>query len=144
MTKLKCATLLGAAFILTGFGDNPTAAIQPPPGQGTLCALAIYSLVETVGQKCRAGQDPEFQAGIARIVDKYDAFMLANSTWTAQDLVEFKRKQAATDEPAEAVCKSENHVMFYDAMKKQDIKVQEAGVDQFVSRPGEPTWGDCL
>jgi hypothetical protein len=133
------ALLVGPASIAGG--QTPDKA-EPPPGEGVMCALAIYGVVDQVGRRCFPGQDAPMQAEIGRAVAKLDGYVLANG-WTAKDLAHFKREQTWIDEPNGKLCKGDP-ADLYRAMTASDLAELRAGVDAQVSRPGKPTWGDCL
>jgi hypothetical protein len=133
------ALLVGPASIAGG--QTPDTAATPP-GQGVMCAVAIYGLADQVGRRCFPGQDAAMQAEIGRTVAKLDGYVLTNG-WTAEDLAHFKREQAWVDEPRDKLCKGDP-VGLYRGMAATNPAELRASVDALVSRPGKPTWGDCL
>jgi hypothetical protein len=140
ISALSLAALLVGPASVAG-GQTPDKA-EPPPGEGVMCALAIYGVVEQVGRRCFPGQDASMQAEIGRSVTKLDRYVLANG-WTAKDLARFKRDQTWVDEPTDKLCKGDP-ADLYRAMTATDPAELRAGVDAQVSRPGKPSWGDCL
>jgi hypothetical protein len=133
------ALLVGPASVA---GGQTPDKVEPPPGEGVMCALAIYGVVDQVGRRCFPGQDAPMQAEIGRAVAKLDGYVLANG-WTAKDLARFKRDQTWVDEPNDKLCKGDP-ADLYRGMAAADLAELRAGVDAQVSRPGKPTWGDCL
>jgi hypothetical protein len=137
---LVLATLLaGPASVAEGQASDERAK---PPGEGVMCALAIYSAMDQVGRVCFPGQDPAMQAEVGRAVAKLDRYVLANG-WTAEDLAHFKREQASVDTPKDKLCKGD-FLDLYKAAKTSDPAALGAAVDKATSRPGQPTWGTCL
>ena len=115
---------------------------EPPPGEGVICALGIYSAVAEVGKQCFPSQDLEFQEGVNRAVAKLDAYVLKNSETTKDDLARLKYEQSRVGKPKDIVCSSDM-LKLYQGMARNGAGV-EAAVDKLVSRPGKPTWGSCL
>ena len=57
----------------------PTAAREPPPGEGLVCVWALVVSAAEVGRRCFPGENPEFQAELERSEAKLDAFVRANA-----------------------------------------------------------------
>ena len=136
-----------SALVLMALSGGPVTVAggqtrEAPPGEGVMCALAIYGVADQVGRRCFPGQDAAMQAEIGRAVTKLGGYVLANG-WTADDLARFKREQTWVDEPKEKLCKGDP-LGLYRSIAGADPATVHAGVDQLISRPGKPAWGDCL
>jgi hypothetical protein len=133
----------GAQDALAREAPPPPAARVPPPGEGVICALAIYTLVNEVGGQCFPGGNPEFQAEVGRSVSKLDAFVLRNSDMTRAALAKFKADQGQVGAPKERLCKGDA-ITLYRALESGGAQRLRSSVDDAVARPGKPTWGTCF
>lgn len=140
-THLVMLAALLAAGPMAAQAQSP--AREPPPGEGVICALAIYSAIAEVGARCRAGQDAALQSSIRGIVASLDDYVLRNGDISPEQLRKFKASQAGATTPTERLCKGDV-VLMYDAMKGQDARKVRSEVDKLLARPGQPTWGTCL
>lgn len=119
------------------------APYRPAPGEGVICALAIFSAMSEVGSRRFPGEDAEFQSELARSVTRLDEYVLRNSERTIEDLSAFKKEQAHIGAPQAAVC-HEEAIDMYRHMASRGPERLKSGTDELVARPGEPKWGDCL
>ena len=141
------AALAAGMVLLAGDAARVAAAphhaeYKPAPGEGVICSLATYALVEEVGARCMAGQDPELQSEIHRAVARLDAYVLHNSKWTPLDLVRFKIEQAHVGGDEAFLCHGDP-LRMYQAFRAADPARIRAEMDRLLSRPGEPSWGVC-
>jgi hypothetical protein len=118
-------------------------ARERPAGEGVICALGISSAMKEVGDRCFAGQDPDFQAELARAVARLDEYVLTNSEWTPSDLEAFKKDQSEVGAPEARLCR-EDLTRMYKEMAAQGPGPVKESTDELVARPGKPSWGDCL
>lgn len=122
----------------------PTAAREPPPGEGLVCAWALVVSAAEVGRRCFPGENPEFQAELERSEAKLDAFVRANArSSTPEDIARFKATQGHVGAPKERVCFADAIIIYRGFEKGGAAKLREM-IDKGVARPGEPTWGTCL
>jgi hypothetical protein len=138
------AAVLGLAF--GGAQAAPptrTPERTPPPGEGVVCAWAIYAVVAEIGARCFPGDAPEFQAELNRSVGRIDAYVLKNSKMTPEDVARFKRDQGHVGYPKELICQGDG-LQLYQALKSGGAARLRSATDAAVARPGEPTWGTCL
>lgn len=136
-----CLSLL-AVIALTGADTRANDAHEPTPGEGVFCALAISSTMAEIGKQCFPGQDQEFQTDMSRAVVKLDKFVLENSEMTQDTLTQFKIRQGGVQQPKATLCSAEM-LQFYRSTAKRGA-IFDGYVEKLVSRPGKPTWGDCL
>jgi hypothetical protein len=78
-----------------------------------------------------------------RDVAEMDAFILANSTITPEQLVKLKAKQAHVGAPKEQLCRGDLS-QIYRSFERSGVEKLRANADKMVSRPGPPTLGDCV
>lgn len=142
-TALFTASCLIAATLFQSLASAQTREYEP--GEGVICALAIYSVVTEVGRRCHPAEDVEVQEELARTILRLDAFVLANTNGqvTQQQIDEFKRQQGHFGASEEFLCHGDADQM-YRAVVAQGADELRQAVDGLVSRPGEPTWGTCL
>ncbi len=114
-----------------------------PPGEGVLCAAAIFGLMAEVGRRCFPDKDRAFQTELARSVEKLDEFMLRDPDWTAAKLATFKASPTRPSVDTTRLCQGDAIQMF-DAIAAQGASALRVSIDKSVSRPGKPSWGDCL
>jgi hypothetical protein len=119
------------------------AAREPPPGEGAICALALFAAAAEVGRRCFPDERPALQAELDRASARLDAFVLANSRTSRAELDELKRKQALVGAPQAELCASDA-MMIYRAFAAQGADALKADSEKLVTRPGPATWGDCL
>jgi hypothetical protein len=118
----------------------------PPPGEGVLCAWAIYTAIAEIGRKCHAGEHPEFQAELDDIIARTDAYVLANSTppVTQAFVDKFKREQGQKDVPGADLCANGDGEDLYQVLLKAGAAEIRKSTDELLARPGNPQWGTCL
>jgi hypothetical protein len=121
---------------------RPQEARIPAPGEGVLCLWALTSAAAEIGRQCRVGQNPAFQAELERSVDRFDHYVLANGL-TAEEVAQFKRQQGLSGAPGGQACTGDL-ISFYDHMAAGGPEALRSAVDGLISRPGRPSWGDCL
>jgi hypothetical protein len=92
--------VVAAAIVAATFVNDPHALAQsgarlPEPGEGVVCAWAIYTVASEVGKRCYPGEHAEVQAELHRAVSRIDAYVVANTKppVTQQQLDKFKREQ---------------------------------------------------
>jgi hypothetical protein len=107
-----------------------------------LCLWGLTSAAAEIGRQCRVGQNPAFQAELERSVSRFDDYVLANGM-TAEQVAQFKRQQGLSGAPEARLCTGEL-ISFYDHMAAGGPEGLRAAVDELVSRPGRPSWGDCF
>ena len=123
---------------------SPPPAREPPPGEGVICAWAIYTTVAEVGGTCFPRENPALQAELRRSVSRIDAYVLRNSKGaTPEQLTAFKRQQGHVGAPAARLCVADA-IQLYRSLEKAGAAKLSAGVDAMLARDGEPTWGTCL
>jgi hypothetical protein len=127
--------------------EPPPPAPAPhemPPGDGVLCAYAIYGSFAEVGERCDVHPDPAFQAELRRSATRLAAYIRANAHWSEEKVDRFTKEQAQVGRPAAQLCTAET-MGFYRQMAERNTARQLAeGVDKTVARAGPPTWGLCL
>lgn len=139
MLRLRMAAVVALwAAAMSARAQEPVR--EPPPGEGVICALAIYSAVAEAGSRCRTSQDAKFQSELREMIASLDDYILRNGDLTAEQLRQFKASQAGVGIPTERLCKSDA-VKMYDAMRARDVRSQ---LEKLLARPGKPTWGACL
>jgi hypothetical protein len=146
MLSLGLALALSSSLSAYTEPDPPT--IMPerrvrPAGEGVICLWALTSAAAEIGRLCRPGRNPAFQAELERSVSRFDDYVLSNSHVTAEDVASFKREQGFAGASESQVCTGE-HPAFYDLLAARGAEALRSEVDQLLSRPGTPTWGDCL
>ncbi|MBL8543328.1 MAG: hypothetical protein JNJ63_05920 [Hyphomonadaceae bacterium] len=122
--------------------DSPRAS---KPGEGVICAWALYTVASEVGRRCHPGEDVELQEELERAVSQIDAYVVANTNphVTQQQLHEFKRQQGHVGDSEEFLCHGDAHDLYRSSVE-QGASAIRAHVENMISRPGEPTWGTCL
>jgi len=97
MTVRQAASaLLACALSVAGAAREPAAEAPPDPaaerpaGEGVLCMMAIANAMAEVGRRCRPGEDPEFQAELARSIARFDDYVQRNAPATPADLAAFR------------------------------------------------------
>ena len=143
---LLCALIAAGVGASAAHAWSVQAPREPLPGQGVICSMAILNAMAEVGRRCFPGQNPEFQAELARATALIDDYVLRNSDWTPADLERFKREQAhvGDTEAFPSLCHDRDVVGMYRQMAASDLAQTRADTDRMLARPGRPTWGDCL
>lgn len=134
---------VAAALGLAAFGAAPRQSAEPSrrPGEGVLCALAIYSALTEASRRCAPDTAPEAQAELRRQVERLDAYALANGM-TAETLAAFKAQHVpSASDPA--ICEMYRRDRFDEALEIEPEALRTY-VDDLTARPGTPAWGDCL
>lgn len=139
-----------ATTVAATLSDKPRALAQtgprtPEPGEGVICAWAIYTAAAEIGRRCHPGENAEAQEELQRSVSRIDAYVVANTNphETQQQLDEFKRRQGHVGDSLEFLCHGFAD-QLYRSIAQQGAQAIRESVDSMVSRPGEPTWGTCL
>lgn len=139
------ALFLIAATGLTAFSSAPVQTRrETPPGEGVICAWAIYSHVADVVERCPTGASPELKAELTRSVERLDAYVWANSDITQAQFDQFKREQANVGRPEAEVCQQRIDDGLVDSLTQMPVEELRTFIDGAVARPGTPTWGTCL
>lgn len=145
--KVGTVAMAGALGLLTGAAAPVWQdRLEAPPGEGVICAVALFGAIEEIGRRCYPDRLPEFQAELRQSLARLDAYVLANSDMTAEDLARFKADQSGADVPDAELCSSEFGSIYTDPAPAATTDAMEfsAYVDRLVARPGEPTWGTCV
>ena len=121
----------------------PQVPRETPPGEGVICAWAIYSLVEEVGRRCAPGRYPEAQEELRRTVQRLDDYVRANSDFTPEQISRFKSEQAHIGASEAELCQGDGLQMF-ESLARIEPGDLSLSIDALVARPGDPTWGTCL
>lgn len=128
------------------------ATAQEQPGSGVLCAYVVYSGALLDAEVCGWG-DTSAGLAVRQGVADIQSYMLANSSLPerleqskanfAQGLSLMLAKSA--DERA-TYCegKDPDRPNYFGAMRFQDPKELTEDLGKLLSRPGEPTYGDCF
>ena len=143
MFRLRLAAVLALLAAGAMSASAQDSVREPPPGEGVICALAVYSAVAEAGSRCRTGQDAKFQSDLREMVASLDDYVLRNGDLTAAQLRQFKASPAGAGIPTERLCKGDA-VKMYDAMKARDTREARSQLEKLLARPGKPTWGACL
>ena len=127
----------------------PSQERQAPPGEGVICAWAIYAVISNVAERCDPDGDPDLRAELRRAVERLDAYMAANTNLTPEQIHAFKVDQAHIDVPTTELCASEAVDLYRGFERGRDdgevnVQALRSHVDGLVARPGTPTWGTCL
>jgi len=132
---------LRAAVALLAIAVTANASAQPDfaPGDGMLCAAALYHATAQAAKRCYPDEAVELQAELGQAVERIDAFILANSDWTLQQLAAFNDEQARVESGAKP-CEDQAVEIFRKMMKAKPESVR-AAVDLGTARAGKPTWG---
>lgn len=146
--RIRTVLVAGALAVLTGAASTPTPqdARETPPGEGIICAMAIFGAIAEIGRRCYPDRLPEFQEELRQSLVRMDAYVLANSDTTAEDLERFKADQTGVGVPDAELCSSEFASIYTEPPPEAITDAAEfrTYVDQLVARPGTPTWGTCL
>ncbi|MBI1251792.1 MAG: hypothetical protein GC189_10000 [Alphaproteobacteria bacterium] len=149
-SRAGLAVALIAASVVASLLVQPLAIAQsgrrtPEPGEGVICAWALYSVAAEVGRRCFPGQNVEVNEELVRSVARIDAFVIANTDpqTTKQQIDEFKRQQGGVGADQESLCRGDA-VQIYRSLAAQGALEIRRSIDTLVSRPGSPTWGTCL
>ncbi|WP_439471740.1 hypothetical protein [Brevundimonas sp.] len=130
---------------LAAFGNAPVqTAREAPPGEGVVCAWALYSFASDVVERCPSNVSPEMKAELKRSVERLDAYVRANSEITQEDFDQFKREQANVGRPEAEICQADADEGLVDAMTQMPVTQLRIYIDDLTARPGAPTWGTCL
>jgi len=144
---LVLAGLPAASTSAADRGDDPSARpatqLVYAPGVGVLCLLGLTTAAAEVGRRCRNGQNPAFQAELDRSVTLFDEYVRRNSNTTPEDVAAFKREQGLVGALEAEVCTGDP-LLVYEHLAAAGADALRGEVDRLVSRPGTPTWGDCL
>ena len=108
-----------------------------------MCGWAFVAFAQNVGHVCFPGQDKAFQGEVDESVARIDAYVLKNGPDTPADIVAFKHDQAQVGRSAEELCTGDGLTMYNHFRGLAPGSVR-AMTDSLVSRPGKPTWGDCM
>ena len=137
------ASVLTLPIIAASTSPAPQVSREVPPGEGVICAWAIYSLIEEVGRRCAPERYPEGQAELRRSVQRLDDYVRANSQLTPEEIARFKSEQAHIGAPEAELCQGEPLQMFEGVGQIDPVELSTS-IDALVARPGTPTWGTCL
>jgi len=136
-------------FAATFFAQPPAfaqaEAVRSEPGEGVICAWAIYSAMAEVGARCHPDEDADVQAELTLAVARLDAYVIANTTppATIERIAEFKREQGMAGAPKEQLCRGAPEEMYKSVAARSPAEIRKT-VDDLVARAGPPTWGTCL
>lgn len=134
-----------AAAGLLGAAPSPASQTpETPPGEGVICAWAIYSVLDEVGRRCTSNASPEMKAEIRHAVEALDAYVMTNAALTADQVHQFKVQQGGAETPDAMLCGGDALGMLEHTQANVSPAELRASVDALVARPGEPTWGTCL
>jgi hypothetical protein len=108
--------------------------------------MAIFGAIAEIGRRCYPDRLPEFQAELRQSLVRLDAYVLANSDMTAEDLERFKADQSGAGLADAELCSSEFSSVYTEpqATEAMDADDLRSSIDQLVARPGTPTWGTCV
>jgi len=134
---LKTMALTSGAFALA------SAAPSQAPGQGVLCLGTFIYFVEKTGAECRAGQDAEFQARIAALARRFDAYIIRNGGGDPTALARFKAGQNLNSSDREYICGGDV-AASYDHSKAAKPAALAQAVEDLLARAGPPTFGGCV
>lgn len=118
-------------------------ARMPAAGEGVICAWAIYGVMAEVAERCPVGANEDFKLEIRRSVHRLDAYVLANSNLTTEQVAKFKSEQSRVGTPTVELCQGAP-LELYEGVRSVGIEEIRSSVDALTARPGEPTWGTCL
>jgi hypothetical protein len=137
------------AALLATMGSVPHARENPvqrtEPGEGVVCAWAIYTTALEVGTRCYPGEHVDVQTELRRAVSQIDAYVIANSKPppTQKQFDTFKREQGNVGASREFLCRGDPDQIYKGFVGWGAPAISKA-VNELVSRPGQPTWGTCL
>lgn len=136
----------GVALLLTAFAAPSSAwqatATAEAPGEGVLCAFALTSVAAELARQCHAGENPALQADLDNMVSRFEAYVLANSESTPEQVASFRREQGGSGASAEQLCHGEMAGIYPRFAERRAEIIRQT--DRLLSRPGPPRWGDCL
>lgn len=145
MLRSPAIAAVAALMLLSGQSQpEPETVVQPPAGEGVICAWAIAGLVAEVGSHCAPDRNPEEQAKLRLAVARLDAYVRENSDFSESDISEFKRQQSLVGAPQAHLCQAEPMDMFEAFAADGAMAAFSGQVETLLSRPGTPTWGTCL
>ena len=147
--RIRTVLMASSLALLTGAASAPAApqdARETPPGEGIICAMAIFGVIAEIGRRCYPDSLPEFQEELRQSLARMDAYVLANSDMTPEDLERFKADQTGASVPDAELCSSDFASIYTESPSAETTDAGEfrSYVDQLVARPGTPTWGTCL
>ena len=130
---------------LAAFGAAPVQTPrETPPGEGVVCAWALYSFAADVVERCPSDVSAEMKAELKRSVERLDAYVRANSEITPEQFDTFKREQANVGRPEAEICEAGVGDGLVDGMTQMPVAQLRTYIDGITARPGTPTWGTCL
>jgi hypothetical protein len=135
--SLRAVILASSGFALA------SAAPRQEPGEGVLCLGTFLYFVEKSGARCRAGEDSEFQAGIAAYARRFDDYIIRNTGGDATALARFKESQNLDSEDPHFLCGGDV-AGAYDHFKASPPEELAGAVDDLLARDGPPSFGDCV
>ena len=141
--------LLAITFVSssTASAQRPSSSTEsrdPPPGEGIVCAWALYSVAAQVAARCFPGENPALEAELRNSVTKLDAYVARNSKdATPANIEKFKQEQGGVGAPVERLCKGDA-VMVYRAFERAGPDKLRLETDKATARDGPPSWGTCL
>ncbi|MXP29612.1 hypothetical protein GRI58_12375 [Porphyrobacter algicida] len=132
-----------AVLTVSCIGLISAAPPNEVPGRGVLCLGTFIYFVEKVGNQCRAGQDPEFQARIASYSQRFDDYIVRNTGGDPAVLEKFKEGQNLNSEDHRYICEGDV-AESYDGFKSADAGELDRAVDELLADDGPPSFGDCV
>jgi len=134
------AMIIAVGLVTTTARAEPP---QPIPGEGILCALALYSVANEVARVCRPSDPPQLGVELGHAVDRLTEYITTNGGGTPAEVEEFKRQQGGVGRAADVLCKGDA-LMIYEGIRHMSPDALRLSVDSAVARPGKPTWGVCI
>ena len=118
---------------------------EPEPGEGVICAWAIYSAMIEVASRCFPGEHADVQVALRDGVSRIDDYVRRNGEPppSEEDIARFKREQGLVGAPTEQLCHGDAVGMYHAIAAQGAEKIRES-IDAVVARPGRPSWGTCL
>lgn len=116
---------------------------EQPPGRGVLCLGTFVYFAEKTGNMCRAGQDVDFQARLAILSDKFDAYIIRNTGGNPDTLSKFKASQNLDSEDRSYICEGDA-AKTYDHFKMMPAAELDKAIDELLALDGPPSFGDCV
>jgi hypothetical protein len=148
--------IVAAIYLTIAFSPDVTSAAlaqteqqsplsEPQPGEGVICAWAVYTAMDEVGRRCLPGESVEFQAELRRSVTRIDEYVIQNASppLTPEQIAEFKRRQGKVGSPLEQLCNAEM-VGGFRSFAELGAETLRTKTDALLVRPAMPTWGTCL
>lgn len=124
---------------------HTSAAQQPVKSEAkspVLCSWMVYSSVLHAGQTCKGEADSYFLKPLKAGVNRIEAFVLRNSSVTAQNLAEYNSRRPSF---ATLQCTPNNEmVKLYESFKQQGIKQLQQDIDALLVEERPALWGPCL